>query len=178
MTENQDQPDPVWDAQAITAQLGREPRGVWRVAARCSGDWPAVVETDPRLPDGTPFPTLYYLTCRRLNAALSTLEAEGVMAQMQSRLADDSDLQDQYKRAHDQYIAAREQLGDVPEIHGFSAGGMPERVKCLHALVAHSLGVGPGVNPFGDEALELVAARGLWPHPEPCVTVETEVEDD
>jgi hypothetical protein len=33
-------------------------------------------------------------------------------------------------------------------------------------LVAHSLAVGPGINPFGDEALELLpdwAARG------PCV---------
>lgn len=181
MTDSQDQPDHVdhdLDARLITAQLGREPRGVWHVAARCSGDWPAVVETDPRLPDGTPFPTLYYLTCRQLNAALSTLEAEGVMAQMQARLSDDAELKGQYQRAHDEYIATREQLGEVPEIHGFSAGGMPERVKCLHALVAHSLAVGPGVNPFGDEALELVTARGLWPHPEPCVAVETEVEDD
>ena len=172
------QPDPTWDAQVITAQLGREPRGSWTVAARCSGDWPAVVETEPRLPDGTPFPTLYYLTCRRLNAALSTLEAEGVMAQMQERLGDDAELKAQYQQAHDEYIAAREQLGEVPEIHGFSAGGMPERVKCLHALAAHSLAVGPGVNPFGDEALAMLTERGLWPHPDPCVEMEDPVEVD
>lgn len=174
MTDTAAQSQKSQDAQAITAQLGREPRGSWQVAARCAGDWPAVVATDPRLPDGTPFPTLYYLTCKRLNSALSTLEAEGVMAQMQARLSGDSELKAKYQQAHDEYIAARERLGDVPEIHGFSAGGMPERVKCLHALVAHSLAVGPGVNPFGDEALALVTERGWWPHPEPCVEVEDE----
>ncbi|MDA8900968.1 DUF501 domain-containing protein, partial [Pontimonas sp.] len=44
-------------------------------------------------------------------------------------------------------------LGHVDEIHGISAGGMPTRVKCLHTLMAHSLSVGPGVNPVGDWAL-------------------------
>jgi hypothetical protein len=42
---------------------------------------------------------------------------------------------------------------DVPEVEGISAGGMPDRVKCLHSLVAHSLCAGPDVNPLGDEAL-------------------------
>lgn len=160
------------DAAAITLQLGREPRGNWRVVTRCVGVWPAVVETEPRLSDGAPFPTLYYLTCRQLTAALSTLEAEGVMAQLQDQLASDTELQAHYLRAHESYIATREQLGEVPEIHDFSAGGMPERVKCLHALAAHALAVGPGVNPIGDTALAIVTERGLWPHPEPCVEVE------
>ena len=42
---------------------------------------------------------------------------------------------------------------DVPEVENVSAGGMPNRVKCLHSLIAHSLSAGPGVNPLGDEAL-------------------------
>jgi hypothetical protein avisC_03628 len=51
---------------------------------------------------------------------------------------------------------------DVPEIHGVSAGGMPTRVKCLHALVGHALAAGRGVNPIGDRALDMMRERGLW----------------
>jgi uncharacterized protein len=109
------------DVEAVTAQLGRKPRAVREVAHRCPCGLPAVVQTSPRLEDGTPFPTLYYM-----------------------------------KRD------AIEPLGtDV------SAGGMPGRVKCLHVCVAHALAAGPGVNPFGDEAL---AEIGEWWRTGPCVT--------
>ena len=118
-----------------------------------------MVITDPRLPDGTPFPTTYYLTCPRLNAALSTLEATGFMRDQAQRLATDPDCATQYAAAHESYLAERARLGDVPEIDGVSAGGMPDRVKCLHALAAQSLAAGPGVNPVGDAAL---AAVGEW----------------
>ncbi len=86
--------------------------------------------------------------------------------EMQDRLAIDHELAGQYLAAHDDYIAARSALGiDVAEVEGISAGGMPSRVKCLHSLVAHSLGAGPGVNPFGDEAL---AALPKWWLENPC----------
>jgi hypothetical protein len=75
---------------------------------------------------------------------------------MQARLAEDEELAAAYRAAHEAYLEERYQLGDVPEIHGVSAGGMPDRVKCLHVLVGHALAAGPGVNPFGDEALELI----------------------
>jgi hypothetical protein len=120
-----------------------------------------VVETEPRLPDGTPFPTLYYLTCPRLTGAVSTLEAEGRMREMQERLAVDDELAATYRRSHESYLAQRTAIGDVPEIAGVTAGGMPDRVKCLHVLVGHALAAGPGVNPFGDEALSEIAQRGL-----------------
>ena len=161
------------DLAALRAQLGRDPRGVRAVVVRCADGWPAVVQTDPRLADGTPFPTFWYLTCRRLSAALSTLESEGVMRDMQDRLALDPDLADRYRRAHVQYLQSRDEVAVVNEIAGFSAGGMPSRVKCLHALAAHSLAVGPGVNPFGDEAIALVVERGLWPHVGPCVSPDS-----
>jgi hypothetical protein len=114
------------------------------------------VETEPRLDDGTPFPTLYYLTCPRAAGAVSTLEASGLMRTMTARLAADPELAAAYRRAHEAYLARRAELGDVPEIAGRSAGGMPTRVKCLHVLVAHALAAGPGVNPLGDEALALL----------------------
>ncbi len=153
------------DAAAIEAQLGRPPRGVAGVAWRCPCGKPGVVATEPRLPDGTPFPTTYYLTCPRAVAACSTLESEGVMAAMTERLASDPILAEAYRGAHEAYLADRAALGDVPEIAGVSAGGMPTRVKCLHVLVGHALAAGPGVNPFGDEAL--AALGDFWARP--CV---------
>ncbi|MEL4359398.1 MULTISPECIES: DUF501 domain-containing protein [unclassified Luteococcus] len=151
------------DEQAIHEQLGRMPRGVAGVAWRCPCGQPGVVATQPRLPDGTPFPTTYYLTCPRATSACSTLEASGLMAQMSQRLQTDEELADAYRAAHEAYLADRAALGEVPEIQGISAGGMPTRVKCLHVLVGHSLAAGPGVNPLGDEA---VAALGdFWTRP-------------
>jgi len=154
------------DLDAIEKQLGRTPRDVHAIAHRCPCGKPDVVETPPRLADGTPFPTFYYATCPRLTGAISTLESSGMMAQMQDRLATDHELAGAYHAAHDDYLAARAALGmDVPEVDGVTAGGMPDRVKCLHSLVAHSLGAGPGVNPLGDEAL---AALGDWWLTNPC----------
>ena len=154
------------DRDVVGAQLGRAPRAIRAVAHRCPCGNPDVVETSPRLPDGTPFPTLYYLTCPRANASVGRLEASGLMREMTDRLRSDPDLAARYRAAHDGYLARREQFGHVPEIAGTSAGGMPNRVKCLHVLVAHALAAGPGVNPLGDEAL---AALPDWWTDGPCV---------
>src|SRR5665647_2312810 len=145
------------DLAVVAEQLGRAARGV------CGR--PTVVRTAPRLPDGTPFPTTYYLTHPGAVAAISTLEAAGVMQEMTARLADDAELAAAHRRAHQDYLARRAELGEVPEIAGVSAGGMPGRVKCLHALVGHALAAGPGVNPLGDEALALIAE--VW-RPDRC----------
>jgi hypothetical protein len=147
------------DLDAVTAQLGRPARSIVEVSSRCPSGHPNVVKTEPRLPDGTPFPTTYYVTCPRLSGAIGTLEASGLMTEWTQRLVEDDDLAGAYARAHEAYLADREALGHVPEIEGISAGGMPTRVKCLHVLVGHSLAVGRGVNPLGDEALDLL---GDW----------------
>ena len=157
------------DLDAVQRQLGREPRGVHAVAHRCSCGDPDVVATEPRLPDSTPFPTFYYLTCPRAAGLIGTLEASRTMAEMQDRLVDDPDLAAAYTAAHEAYLADRVAVGDVPEIAGISAGGMPTRVKCLHALVGHALAAGPGVNPFGDEALGLLPD---WGAAGPCTSEE------
>ena len=158
------------DVAAVGRQLGRPARDVLAVASRCPCGLPDVVATAPRLADGTPFPTFYYLTCPTLNAAVSTLESEGVMTRMQQRLSEDPDLAAAYRSAHERYLAARAVHGEVPEIDGISAGGMPDRVKCLHVLVAHALAEGPGVNPLGDEALAMLRDRGVLHRPR-CVEV-------
>jgi hypothetical protein len=155
------------DRAVVAAQLGRDPRAIRAVAHRCPCGNPDVVETSPRLRDGTPFPTLYYLTCPRAAAAVGRLEASGMMREMTDRLHSDPELAAGYRAAHETYLARREDIGHVDEIAGISAGGMPNRVKCLHVLVAHALAAGPGVNPLGDEAL---AALPDWWATGPCVT--------
>ena len=165
------------DEAAVAAQLGRAPRGLRAVAHRCPCGLPDVVETAPRLPDGTPFPTLFYLTCPRAAAAVSGLEAAGLMREMTARLADER-LKAEYERAHRDYLARRDasasRSGTEPLPPGTqSAGGMPDRVKCLHALAAHELAA-PDTNPFGREAL---AAAGHWWSRGPCVTVTAGEEE-
>lgn len=152
------------DVQAIERQLGREPRGIAGVGHRCPCGNPDVVATEPRLPNGTPFPTTYYLTCPKAASRIGTLEGSGLMKEMQARLGTDPELAQAYRAAHERYLAARAEIGaaaghDVPEIEGISAGGMPDRVKCLHVLAGQSLAQGRGVNPLGDEVLDLL---GDW----------------
>jgi len=156
--------EPDRDRRTVALQLGRTPRAMTGVASRCPCTLPAVVETRPRLDDGSPFPTLYYLTCPRLASAIGTLESNGLMREMTARLAEDPELRGRYEAAARDYVQRRdahEVLQGVP-----AQGGMPVRVKCLHVLVAHSLAVGRGVNPFGDEALDLI---GDWSSRGPCV---------
>ncbi|GAA3459818.1 DUF501 domain-containing protein [Saccharothrix longispora] len=156
------------DRAAVAAQLGRAPRGMREIAARCPSGHPAVVQTSPRLEDGTPFPTLYYLTCSRLNSYVSRLEGAGLMKEMTDRLATDEDLARRYRRAHELYLAERDAIEPLGTT--VTAGGMPDRVKCLHVHVAHALAAGPGVNPFGDEALERLAE--WWPSGDCSSTVK------
>jgi hypothetical protein len=154
------------DLQVIEAQLGRPPRGVRAVVHRCECGLPDVIETEPRLADGSPFPTFYYLTCPRAASAIGTLEAGGMMRDMTERLGNDAALADAYAAAHRDYLARRDAVEQLPGEPG--VGGMPTRVKCLHALVAHALAVGPGINPLGDEALE---ALSPWGFDTPCVVL-------
>ena len=164
-----DEPATDADRAIVGDQLGRHPRGTRAIAHRCPCGLPDVVATMPRLADGTPFPTLFYLTCPRAVSACSTLESAGVMKEMSARLADDPALAVAYLGAHQDYLARREAVEVVPEIAGTSAGGMPGRVKCLHVQLAHALGAGPGVNPFGDEVIAMIDP---WWRDGPCVSVD------
>lgn len=158
------------DETAVHHQLKRKPRATRAVAHRCPCALPDVVQTNPRMEDGTPFPTMYYLTCPRAASAIGTLEASGLMKEMTERLEHDEELAAKYQAAHEQYLATRDEI--EPLGHQTTAGGMPHRVKCLHVLVAHSLAEGPGVNPFGDEALAMLPE---WWAKGPCVDVQAEL---
>lgn len=154
------------DKDAIARQLGRQPRSIHDIGHICPCGNPDVVTTEPRLDDGTPFPTTFYLTCPKAASLIGTLEASGLMKEMSARLDEDPELASAYAAAHERYLAARNEIGEVPEIEGVSAGGMPDRVKCLHVLAGQSLAQGRGVNPLGDEVLDLL---GEWWAKGPCV---------
>jgi uncharacterized protein len=161
MTRPPFEPPTALDIATVSAQLGRPARDVIGISARCVCGAPTVVSTSPRLADGTPFPTLYYLSHPAATAAVSTLEANGVMPELAELLIDE--VADAYTAAHESYLADRNGIEFVAELDGISAGGMPTRVKCLHALVAHTLAAGSGANPIGDVALE----RASW-SPQVC----------
>lgn len=154
---------PASDAEReiVKKQLGRFPRGMVAVGARCVCGRPLAVVTRPCLEDGTPFPTSCYLTSPEAVKAISHVEADGLMREYNELLQSDEDVKKQYEQAHKYYLQFRHELavtlGDSEEhISEMSAGGMPVRVKCLHALLAQTLVMGKGVNPIGDLVLERI----------------------
>lgn len=157
--------DPVDEARAAE-MIGRPLRGESAVAVRCGWGMPAVLRVAPHLADGTPFPTMFWLSCPLASKAVGRLEASGVMSDLTRRLTEDPDLGAEYAAASDRYVAARDQLGtEVPR--NDSAGGMPVRVKCLHTLYAHHLATED--NPVGAWVAERVEPL---PCPAPCVSSE------
>jgi uncharacterized protein len=164
--QNAREPMDAVDATRAAAMIGRPLRGRSATAVRCGWGLPAVLRVDPQLEDGTPFPTMYWLSCPLANKAVGRLEASGVMQDLTQRLRDDPDLAAGYAAASDRYVAARDELGArVPRDD--SAGGMPVRVKCLHTLYAHHLATRD--NPIGAWVAERVEPM---PCPAPCVTVD------
>lgn len=163
------------DLDTLSLQLGRPVRDVVEIPSRCICGNPLVAATSPRLSNGIPFPTTFYLTHPTLTGAVSRLEAAGVMVEMTERLNQDAHLAEQYRQAHEKYLEERERIrkkagvDPVWEIEGITAGGMPNRVKCLHVLAGHALAAGPGINPLGDQTLDMISPE--WT-PDTC-TCET-----
>lgn len=159
------------DIRVLSAQLGRTVRDVIEIPARCVCGNPLVAATAPRLSNGSPFPTVFYLAHPAITAAASRLEAGGLMYEMTDALAADTELAKRYTLAHENYLAERERIrlisgtDEVPEIENISAGGMPTRVKCLHAVIGHTLAVGRGINPMGDWGLDEITD---WWTPQVC----------
>lgn len=157
------------EAELAAAMIGRPLRGRSAIAVSCACGMPAVLRVSPRLDDGTPFPTMFWLSCPQANRAVGRLEASGVMHDLTARLAEDDELAARYRAAHQRYVDARDTLG--PPVPGNpSAGGMPSRVKCLHALYAHHLATRD--NPIGAWVAEQIEPL---PCPGPCVGADANV---
>ena len=149
----------------VEAQLGRPARGSLAIAARCRYGLPAVVRTVPQLPDGTPFPTLYWLTCPAARVAVGRLEAAGWNAALSERVAAEGELAEAHADAHASYLAQRDAIGRLQGDPG--VGGLPNRVKCLHVLYAHE--VATGTDPVGRVVRRVVDPVDC---PGPCVGEE------
>jgi hypothetical protein len=151
------------DAALAARMIGRPLRGRSAVAVRCAWGLPAVLRVSPRLDDGTPFPTLFWLACPLANRHVGRLEAQGEMARLGDCLRADERLASAYAQAAERYVAARDTLGG-PLPHNDAVGGMPTRVKCLHALYAHHLATQD--NPVGAWVSEQIEPLTC---PTPCV---------
>ena len=154
------------DRAVVAAQLGREPRAFRRVVVRCPFGRPAVTEPAPYTPEGEPFPTTYWLTCRHLVAAVSRLEAAGGVERWSAEVEADDALRSDLERASDEQRAIRRELADGEGPDGGAAlelgiGGSrnPEALKCLHAHIAFAL-ARPGYR-LGEAILDEVPER--WP---------------
>ncbi len=160
--------EPV-DAQGravISTQLGRPARGNPAVVHTCGFGLPTVVRVEPRLEDGTPFPTTFWLTCPVLRSRVGTLEADQAMVGLNQRLADEPELAAAYAASDERYRAFRAELGPTPPGDP-GVGGMPHHIKCLHVHAAHHLATGD--NPIGAWTVEHATPA---PCPAPCVTAE------
>lgn len=161
--QRQREPMGADEVDLVGRMLGRPPRGRPAAAVRCGWGLPAVLRVDPALEDGTPFPTTFWLACPLANRHCGRLEAEGAMAGLTERLERDPDMAAEYAAVHERYVSFRDALG--PKVPGDpSAGGMPARVKCLHALYAHHLATDE--NPVGEWVAGQVEPM---PCPAPCV---------
>jgi exopolyphosphatase/guanosine-5'-triphosphate,3'-diphosphate pyrophosphatase len=155
------------ERRLIEGQIGREVRGAVAVAARCRYGLPTVVRTSPFLPDGTPFPTLYWLSCPAAGVAVGRLEASGWNASLSQRVATEPELAAAHLAAHEQYLAQRDTLCRISGDPG--VGGLPGRVKCLHALYAHELAT--GADPVGRIVRQVVDPIDC---PGPCVDLSAD----
>ena len=155
------------DRALVALQIGREPRAFHRVAVRCPFGRPAVTEQSPYDPDGEPFPTTYYVTCRHLVAAISRLEAAGGVERWTRAAAEDAVLAASRARADEEQRSIRQRLADGetgPDAGaslelGVGGAGRTGSLKCLHAHAAFAL-----ANP-GYELGERIVAEldPLWP---------------
>lgn len=142
------------DRAVVAAQIGREPRAFRRVVVRCPFGYPAVTEQAPFDDAGEPFPTMYWLTCRHLVAAVSRVEAAGGVERWSEAARTDRDLAASLARANDEQRRLRPEL-DL----GIGGSSRTGSLKCLHAHVAYAL-----AHPDYDLG-RLIAAElePLWP---------------
>lgn len=151
------------ERHVVAAQLGRPARGENAVVHRCAYGLPTVVRVAPQLHDGTPFPTVFWLTCPLAIRHVGRLEAEGEMRGLNTQLERDEELAAAYQGAYERYVAFRDELGEpLPGDPG--AGGMPGHVKCLHVHLAHTLATGDNAVGRG-----VYGAIAPMPCPGPCV---------
>ncbi len=157
----------------LSAQLGRPARGRPAAVHHCGHGLPTVARVDPRLADGTPFPTTFWLACPLLRSAVGRMEADLEMVRLNERLGEDEELRADYAATAERYVAFRDELGEPgPPLDGApTAGGMPGRVKCLHVHLAHHLATGD--NPVGAHVADALLPFAC---PAPCVDVADPAE--
>jgi hypothetical protein len=139
------------DRRIVAGQIGRLPRAMAGVAARCPFGMPAATHQAPRDDSGRPFPTAFYLTCPHLVKQVDRLEAAGGVRRYEQLLEDDEALRESTLRAHERHAAVDGRGANI------AASSNPLHPKCLHAHAAFQLAVGD--HPLGARVLAEAAPR-------------------
>jgi hypothetical protein len=125
------------DLAAVTALLGRPPRGDFQVVVRDRDGGPLVVRNAPLLHDGTPMPTRHWLVGEAERLAVSRLEAAGGVRRAEAAVPA-AVVAATHARAAAEREAALPPGWTGPRPSG-GVAGTRQGVKCLHAHYAEYL---------------------------------------
>jgi len=165
------------DIEIIRAQIGREPQGIVRIAARATNGVPLVLQMRS-IVDDKPFPTLYWLCSKDLHKAIGTIETQGWVKQIEQRIQEDEVLKAQFYTNHQQYVQKRNEqmqsedkaliaergFSELFERYGIGGISQWDKVRCLHMQYAHHLVDGNVIGQLLDEEFELnklLADKGI-----------------
>jgi hypothetical protein len=139
------------DRRIVEGQIGRSPRAMAGVGARCVFGFPAATHQAPTDDAGHPFPTAFYLTCPHLVKQIDRLEAAGGVRAAEQAIADDPELHAATMASHKRHAQVDDRGANI------AASSDPERLKCLHAHAAFELAMGD--HPLGQRVLADAAPR-------------------
>lgn len=156
------------DIEIIRAQIGREPQGIVKIAARAANGVPVVLQMRS-IVDNKPFPTLYWLCSKDLHKAIGTIETQGWVKQVEQRIQEDEKLRELFYANHQQYVKKRHEqmqsedqaiiaergFSELFERYGIGGISQWDKVRCLHMQYAHHLVDGNVIGQLLDEEFEL-----------------------
>ena len=155
------------EKKTVEVQLNRNLRSDVNVVAKCHFDLPVVVDVPKNLDDGTPFPTMFWLTCPMYVKKVSTLESHGMVKELDKQLQSNKKLNELWSKRQKSYEEERNKkyknsMNLISPDGG--VGGTLKSIKCLHSHLADELVT--GLNTIGQIVLENVGGCNCN---EPCV---------
>ena len=154
--------------EIIRRQLGREPRGIVKIAAQTAQGIPTVLQTRSLVND-KPFPTMFWLCSKDLHKAIAEIDTSGWTKKIEERIQEDQELRDAFYVNHQQYVKDRwlamvpsdqarlEHLGFIKLFDQYGIGGISQwdKVRCLHMQYAHHLCSDNVIGQLMDQEFEL-----------------------
>ena len=95
------------EKQIVEIQLNRNLRSEIKVVVKCHFDLPVVVDVPKNLHDGTPFPTMFWLTCPMYVKKVGTLESHGMVKELDKQLNSNKKLRKLWSKRQKSYEKER-----------------------------------------------------------------------